>query len=207
MRFSLPDDFQGSTFLKTEGTYHVVVSEMDEQPTMGERPVDGFKVNVGVLDGTHDGCKGKTIKLLFETPNGSHSEGLQKLLFNRQVQFLRAVGLIREGMEGQDVDIDLQQAVHRQFVVQLVHDKSGKYLQIDGTSIYHVDDPDVSAIPKSKDHLGMIPAELRRVKAAPAKSGSTKTASAKVKTEAEAVKAAARAQQATATIAADEDDL
>lgn len=199
MRLKLANDFSGSQYLHAEGSFHVTVLEVDEAPTKGQQPVDGFKVTFGVQAGTVDGVKGKTTSQLFESPHPAmHSEGLQRLLLARQSRFLLAVGLIQPGMEGQEVEIDLQNAVQRQCVVDLVLDnKEKRYLQINGQGIYHVDDPECAGVPKNEACLAVIAPGLRR-----------KAASVEKAKAASSVKAAAnKAAEARTATAAEIDDL
>lgn len=185
MRLKLADNFAGSQYLHAEGSFHVTVLEVDEAPMMGQTPVDGFKVTFGVQAGTVDGTKGKTTNCIFETPHPGLSEGLQRLKTNQQSRFLLAVGLIKPGMEGQEVEIDLQQAVQRQCVVDLEWTNDDKkYLRIRGQGIYHVDDPECGGVPKNEACLAVIPPGLRRKQspAAAAKASSVKAAAAKATT-------------------------
>lgn len=197
MKLKLANDFSGSQYLHAEGSFHVTVLEVDESPMMGQNPVDGFKVTFGIQAGTVDGSKGKQTNVVFGTPNPSESEGLQRLKERQQSRFLMAVGLVKPGMEGQEVEIDLRQAAQRQCVIDLEWTNSEKkYLRLKGVGVYHVDDPECSGVPKNAACLDVIPPGLRH-----------KKDSADVKAKSSVKAAATKGDATKAAMAAEIDDL
>lgn len=158
----------GGSWLAEPGTYHLIVESIDEQPTSKDGtlvPNAAFRVNCSVCDGTVGGQRDKTTDITFFRPKATDkNEGaFAKKKIDR---FLLAVGLVTEQqvLDKARVSIDLQQAVGRQFIAKLDKEKEdSKFLSLSFADVYHVDDPAVAAIPRSKDHLSMIDAKLRRL--------------------------------------------
>jgi uncharacterized protein (DUF1800 family) len=99
-----------------------------------------------------------------------------------------------------EVDIELQDAVGRQFVAKLVKEKpDSRFLSLSFADIYHVDDPAIKDCPKSKAHLALIdPAHRLASKAFEAKKEPAASGSNGAKQQSQPV-AAATAPAASAT--------
>lgn len=165
----MPDDFDGqSNFLAEPGTYHVVVTAVDESPTAKNGTlIDGFRVEFAVLDGTVAGQKDKQFDLLFFKPKLTDKNN-GEFAKRKQARFAIATGILPKAEPGQRVTVDLEQAMGRQLVVELEHQKDQttgqptKFLQLAWANIYHVDDPAVAKVPKDAVAIGLLPAELRK---------------------------------------------
>ena len=153
----------GSLYLDEPGTYHVVVTEVDEQPekSSGEL-LDGFRVKFSVLAGTVPGQEDKLVSILFFNPNMASKDG-GAFAKRKQAKFLYATGLLDETNLGKRVSIELSDAVGRQCVIQLEkQDDESRFLQLCYDNIWHVDHPDAAKFPKNEDALKLIPSNLRR---------------------------------------------
>lgn len=166
----------GGGFINEPGTYHFVITQIHEG--MGKKkkdgsrtPVDGFTVEMDCLAGTEKGCEGSSHNETFFAPSPQSSEAAQLAKRRAITAFLIASGLMTPDQLGKPFSVDLDAAVERQIVMKLVKqmekDGEGNYtvetnfLQLDYASVYHVDDPQVKAVPKNADALGMIDKEHR----------------------------------------------
>ena len=168
--FDQPEDVDGqSNFLDEPGVYHVVVIAVDEAPlNRDNQPLDGFRVDFAVLDGTVAGQKDRQKDVLFFRPNGKSEKG-DEMKRRQQTRFALATGLLSGFAPGQKAKVDLQTAVGRQLVIEFERskDQAGKetkFLQLAWSNIWHVDDPHVKAkqIPLDAAALSLLPANLRR---------------------------------------------
>jgi len=159
-------------FLAKEGTYHLQVTHTDEQPVSKKgEAIDGFAVELSVLDGDHVNgvCpeKGKKVDIVFFNPKLNATEGDIKWKRAKQGAFLIAAGLVDESKCGQDVNVELADAVNRQLVatLQFGTDEQGnkkKFLELHYANIYHVDDPRAKDCPKDAKALALVPKLQRR---------------------------------------------
>jgi hypothetical protein len=172
--YDAPDTLESGNFLRTPGSYHLQVLDVEEQPTNSRGELmNGFRVNASVLHGTActpDGqCteKGKTVDIMFF--NGKLTDKDQgKFARQKQGKFFTAIGLFSTENCGKKVQIDLQAAIGRQFVAALELDsRDERYLQLRYADIHHVDDPAVKGIPKDEAALAVLPKELRLIGAQP----------------------------------------
>jgi hypothetical protein len=164
-------DFQTGGFLKEPGTYHFIITGMEETPTKRDGSMidnAAFRIALEALDGTFAGCKGKTCDMIFfhPKPGGKNDGAFARKKMDR---FFLAVGLISDDDKDKEVDIDLNLAVGRQFVAKMELDDDGKFLQLSFADIFHVDDPSVGQVPKCKESLAIIAPSLRRIGEQPKK--------------------------------------
>lgn len=157
-KFQAPKSFSASNWLQKEGKYHMSVLAIDESPKKADGSfIDGFVVECQVLAGTHQDEVKKTWRLVLASPDFSKSEKAQAMASLKQARFLRAVGLIRDGQEGQQIELDLQRAVARQFCIETERGgEDNKYLQMRGANLWHVDDPESAEIAKSQAALDTL---------------------------------------------------
>lgn len=167
MSFDAPEDLSGgdSNRLSEPGTYHLVITNVCEGEGPNGKPCDGFTFEADVLAGTVEGCAGKTVKETIFAPNMKSSDDAQKMSRKRLAAFFIATDVMTPDQLGKSVNIEVSAAVGKQLVAefdrQMEKDAAGKYtvpskyIQISYANIYHVDDPDIKDIPKSKDALGM----------------------------------------------------
>ena len=165
-----PDEFGGGNFLKTPGTYHLSILDITTEGKDGEL-IDGFRVNLEVLDGTggRDKTKctvaGQTCNVTFFNGKMTHKDGGR---FQRQKQaaFFVAANVITPAdvpaiLARRLGKVVLERARAQQIVATLELDDKG-YIQVSGGSIYHVDDVAAAAFPKSKEALSLLPKSSRR---------------------------------------------
>lgn len=161
-----PDGLETGNFLKTPGTYHLIVcagSPMTE--TEDGKHIDGFKVQFEVAAGTDKEQVGKMASITFFNGKDSHKDGGR---FHRQKQgrFFVAANVITPAdvpsILARQLKINLDRAKAAQVVATLVPTTDGKFMEVDGLSVYHVDDPAAKAFPKNADLLKHIPKECRR---------------------------------------------
>lgn len=163
----------GGLWLAEEGTFHLNIVEMQEEPVDKNGnliPNAAFRVACVVCDGTVAGQQDKTTDITFFRPKSTDkNEGaFAKKKIDR---FLVAVGLATEQQikEKAKLSIDLQDAVGSQFIakLELERDDNGqpksRFLSLSFADIFHVDDPAVAGIPKNKDCLALLPPSQRLV--------------------------------------------
>ncbi len=167
MEFEHPDDLGGDQ-LKVKGTYHFAILHTDENPVFksGEnkgKMRDGFATEFEVLAGPQSK---KTINVFFRNGNLSHKD---QGAFCRRVQgrALEAWGLVDPTQRGHKVTVELDHAVGRQFVATITGrtgDDGKEYLELDGDSIWHIDDPTAPQCERNQKALdpSIYPAKLRR---------------------------------------------
>lgn len=151
-------------YLQQPGTYHCVVRDIQEGRGPKGNPINGFMVELSVLDGTVEGQKDKQHNLLLFSPDLSKSASSQEWSKKKQTAFVVATGLLDLSRLGQRVEIDLQQAIGRQIVLTLQENEheGRKNLELAYANIYHVDDPRAAKFPKDKEALGIVPKSLRK---------------------------------------------
>ena len=171
----------GGGFLDEPGTYHFVINQaFDDQ---GKRKKDGTRSAISgctlelvCLGGTVDGCEGKSHSetLFYPSPQGSEKANAVKL--RALAALLIASNQMTPDQLGGQMEIDqsvLDAIVQRETQVvmklrqQMENDGNGnytvvtKFLELDYANVYHVDDPEVAAVPKDAEALGLLPKEHR----------------------------------------------
>lgn len=162
------DQGSGNTRVSKAGDFHMVIEEISEPATKPDGTLiqnSLFGITARVLATNAPGQEDKEWRGVFFQPNLQAKDGGK---FDRKKvdRFLLAVGLINPTDKGVDVEIDLDDAVGRQFLIRLEENQTrdGKSVyQMKFADVYHVDDPEAADIPKSNDGLKLIPAELRRM--------------------------------------------
>jgi len=173
MKYQAPETFNagGGNWLSEPGTYHLIVTGVDEEATTKDGKVlDAFRVSFEALEGTtkdkHGDFTGrkKTCDLLFWNPKlTDKNEG--EFARKKQGRFMLATGLLDEGSAGKEVEINLESAIGRQ-VIATLEQKEGKddrkFLDLHFADIFHIDDPAGSKFPMCKRSLGLIPKSHHR---------------------------------------------
>ncbi|MEM9354645.1 MAG: hypothetical protein AAGB04_00395 [Pseudomonadota bacterium] len=154
---------EGGKFLKVPGTFLVFVADVDDQPSNKDgRPIDNaicqFKTKV--LAGTSPGQEDKDFELTLFAPNLSNKDGGE---FGRKIidRVLLATALAtKQQLEAKSqIDIDFTASRGRMFYIKIrLNNKN--YAEMDGCSIWHIDDPAVSEMPKRKDAMAAYPKEF-----------------------------------------------
>jgi hypothetical protein len=158
----------GGVYIDQPGSYHFVVDNALE-PGAANEPAAKFECTC--LSGTVEGCAGKRWDLGLFAPDRSKDDGDQKTR-KLNTAFFVAVDLFDPRQLGQEREIKVEEAIGRQFLVQLErkmdknkdtgkYDVPSKFLRVAYTNIYHVDDPLGKAIPKDEEALGMLNQSLR----------------------------------------------
>jgi hypothetical protein len=185
MKWGTGDDMgSGNTRVSKAGDYHMVIEDISEPAvkpdgTLIQNSLFGIVAKVFATNAA--GQEDKEWRGVWFNPNLQAKDGGK---FDRKKvdRFLLAVGLINPSDKGIEADLELSDAIGRQFLVRLEENQTrdGKtVVQMKFADIYHVDDPEAADIPKSQEGLSMIPAELRRVAKASRPGGQTAKATAK----------------------------
>lgn len=153
-------------YLDTPGTYHLCVTEGIEGMAR-QTAIDGFSLECDVLGGTVEGCEGKKTSLTFFSPKPDGKPMGRKKIG----ALLTAVNAMDPNDLGRSVNVEIEDLAGEQFVVTLAQqmkpDDNGnytiktKFLEVNYADVYHVDDPEVAAVPKDEDAIGMIPSVKR----------------------------------------------
>jgi hypothetical protein len=171
--FDAPEDMAGeSTYLSEEGTYHMIITKVNEGHGPKGGTIDGFSFEMDALGGTVDGVVGKSHGETFFSPKLSDKETAQMASKRKMAALFIAADLMRPDQLGKPVKIDLATMAGRQVMMKLARrmdkdESTGKYtvpskfLQINYSDIYHVDDPAVKDIPKNAEALEMLEAPFR----------------------------------------------
>ncbi|TWT65645.1 DUF669 domain-containing protein [Crateriforma conspicua] len=171
--FDAPETTQNEGGATNEpGTYHVVVTETKEGESSKGKPIDGVTVAVEILAGTVDGQQGKSHTESFFAPDLSQDESKQNNAKRKLAALFIAGGVMQPEQLGKPAKIEVGQMNGRQMVMKLERrmdkdEKTGKwnvptnYVQVAYSDIFHVDDPEVSAVPKNAEALALIPADQR----------------------------------------------
>lgn len=173
MKYRAPEtvDSGGGNWLSMPGTYHMVVTATEERPVNADKqPLDGFRVTFQALEGTVRDDAGKfterdkTVDLLFWHPKlTDKNEGL--FARQKQAKFFIATGLLSETQLGEELDINLEDAVGRQLFITLEEQEGKsdrKFLQLHFSSIWHIDDPAAASFPQCAKSKSLIPKSHRR---------------------------------------------
>lgn len=174
MTMQMPKKVQGAgkAWLDRPGTYHCSISDVQEQATdKDEKPLNGFKVQLAVLDGTvrdSVGCteRGKVFDLILFHPDSTKSESAQEWAVRKQAAFIIAAGLVTEKQLGEQVSFDLNHAKDRQIIISLNRsDRSTDtktFLELAFADIFHIDDPRTEKFPKDAAAIRILPQSMRR---------------------------------------------
>lgn len=177
----VPDNRQVSEL----GSYHLIVVDATDRPVKrtDKSLIDNakFSLTCEVLAGTVESEIGKTAEIVFFHTKPDAKEYAHMMDQMREDRVFLALGLLpiealelrkdskialREGVE---FDIDMAKAIGRQFVAKFSDkDKEGKYIQFGRLEAFHVDDPEVAAIPKDQGGLKTLPSSLRWIGGLPA---------------------------------------
>jgi len=157
--------------LSVAGSFHCVITEVLEGLTKKGKAIDGITVTFEVLDGTVQGCAGKSHTESFFLPTSQDNDKNSAMKLRKLTAMAIAGGVMLPKQLGQEIDIPFAEMADRQIVVKFDHqmEKDGngeytipsKYIQVSYSDLYHVDDPAIEAVPKNADALSLIPQELR----------------------------------------------
>ena len=166
--YKKPASMAVSSFLDKPGWYHFLVNLVDEQPTKKDGgALDGIRLEMTVQGGTEASQEKRTFDPVLFNPSENHKDG-GEFATRVHLRLADACNFPLPG-PGEDVEIDWSKARGNQIVACIKLSKGNdnkERLEIDGAHIYHVDDPEVAAIPKNEKMLGLLPAAKRRVQPA-----------------------------------------
>jgi hypothetical protein len=177
-----PASMAVSSFLDKPGQFHFLVNLADEQPAKktGEL-IDGIRLELACLAGTDETQVKRTFDPILYNPSESNRDGgaFKNLI---QARAADACCIMPDAAADTEVEVDWSKAKGAQVIAYVIPSKDPKFFEIDGAHIYHVDDPEVSHVPKNEAMLRLIPAHMRRIKQAPPAGKQSKTANAASKT-------------------------
>jgi hypothetical protein len=163
----------GTTYVNQEGTYHIVVTEIEDRPQdEGGREQDYLQVSGIILAGTVATQAGRQVRLRFFPPNlNSRDQG--KFAKKKLTRLFEALSFTGPEVRGKTVAMELDHAIGRQFVAEVErqtyevrHGKragqTAERFDLAFASIFHVDDPAVKDVPKQKTAITQLPKNLRR---------------------------------------------
>ena len=163
-----PEDMNGSPWLSKAGTFHVIVMEQDPAPLNANKTekLDGLKVKFGVVAGTDATQIDKQSDQLFFRGKSSDKDG-GKFANLKLHKLFCATGLKNGLNPGKTTAVNTADLINRQLVIEFEAKPDSRNPsiirhQVKGDRIFHVDDPEVAAVPKNAEAIAMIPAELRR---------------------------------------------
>jgi len=157
-----------TTRLSKPGKYHVCITEVRTEQKNGES-IDGFQIECDVMAGDHPEEAGSTLSLTLYNPSGDN-EASRRIAKQAQTAFFIATCQIDPNALGKPCKIDLADANGRQIIIDVDRQKKKeggklvdtKYMKVNYSNIYHVDDPEVAKVPKDMETIGLIPANQRR---------------------------------------------
>jgi hypothetical protein len=152
--------------LSVAGSFHCVITEVLEGLTKKGKAIDGITVTFEVLDGTVQGCAGKSHTESFFLPTSQDNDKNSAMKLRKLTAMAIAGGVMLPKQLGQEIDIPFAEMADRQIVVKFDHqmemDGNGeytipsKYIQVSYSDLFHVDDPAVKAVPKNTEALSLI---------------------------------------------------
>ena len=156
-------DLSQGKYLDQEGYYHFVITEAREVAQKRDGSViTGMlcQFECTVLASTVPGQEDKEWSVCVKAPRPDMKDGGE---FTRKIAdrwWLATNAMTRQQIEQKArVSIDVASLVGRQFIAKLK--KSDKYMDLDGSDVYHVDDPAVKDQPKAVARLAQIRPEFR----------------------------------------------
>lgn len=160
----------GGDFLNTPGTYHLLIDRIRVGLNTRDEPLDGSTVEYTVLDGDVQGQSGKKGHVtLWDIKMDKPIED-QGVTVRCLTNFFLAANVLQPKDLGEEVDIKPEESESQQVVMKLqyaqkkengqyVEDR--KFLRINFSDIFHVDDPAVANVPKDANALKVIDPKYR----------------------------------------------
>lgn len=162
--FDQSEEMEGAGgYLSKPGTYHLIIANVDPEPHSKDgKPLNGLRVEGEVLEGTEQSELKKTFEFLLFAPKATDKNN-GEMAKRKLTRLAYALGFIATHQPGQRISIDCEAAVGRQIIAKFSESESGKkFVDLNYSDIYHVDDPAVEHVPKLQSALVAIPAELRK---------------------------------------------
>lgn len=160
----------GGDFLNLPGTYHLLIDQMHVGMTVKDEPNDGTAVECTVLDGDVQGQAKKKVSVTLWDIKMDKPVEEQHVTVRCLTNFYLAANVLQPEELGKEVDIKPEEAESHQVVIKLqyaqkkengnwVEDR--KFLRINFSDVYHVDDPAVANVPKDASALKVIDPKYR----------------------------------------------
>lgn len=160
----------GGDFLNLPGTYHLLIDRMHVGMSVKDEPIDGTTVECTVLDGDVQGQAKKKVNLTLWDIKLDKPVEEQHVTVRCLTNFYLAANVLQPEQLGKEVDINPEDADSHQVVIKLqyaqkkengnwVEDR--KFLRINFSDVYHVDDPAVANVPKNASALKAIDPKYR----------------------------------------------
>lgn len=156
----------GGSYLSEPGTYMLNVLQVREGQGPKGNEINGFSVLLEVVAGTNAGHEGETLNLTFWQPKLDQSERAQAMDRRKITAFLVATNQLDP--QHPKSTFELADSVGEMVVAKLVpqQDKDGndsdKYLQLNYSDIWHIDDPDCPSIATPPGTLDGLPPQSRK---------------------------------------------
>ena len=149
-------------WIEQEGWYHFGVIAATETPTKRDGSIIAGalgKIDVEALESTAKSEIGKGMDITLWPPEARHKDGgdFARKCLDRYWLALNLATRQQLEAKGTALEIDLAKARGAQFIAKLVKSSDGKFMQVDGANIFHVDDPAVKDQPKNVKALAIIP--------------------------------------------------
>lgn len=160
----------GSDFLNTPGTYHLLIDRIRVGLSSKDSPMDGSTVEYTVLDGDVQGQAGKKGHVtLWDIKMDKPIED-QGVTVRCLTNFFLATNVLQPKDLGEEIDIKPEDAESHQVVIKLQYEsklengkwvEDRKFLRINFSDVFHVDDPAVASVPKDASALKVIDPKYR----------------------------------------------
>ena len=153
--------------VKRPGWFHFIVDKADEQPTKKQTGelIDKIHIQATCQGGTDKTQEKGQFGFWLRNPSESHKDG-GEFCAKIQGRFADALCILPHAEPGEEVDVPWAKSGGRQFIASLTLQKGTdgvERLDLDGSEVYHVDDPAVAHVPKNQAVLKLLPAALRRL--------------------------------------------
>lgn len=167
--FDAPETTSGGNYIEHDCTCHFIISEVDENPTnkKGEA-INGFRVSMQVLASTDPTQADKDFSEVFTSPHSGDKPSAAQFKQKKVASLFIAANLMAPSQLGQrGLAFDLQKMAHQQIIatIKVTPGKDNpdmKFANIDGTKIYHIDDPRAASYPKDTQTMA-LPGVVRQV--------------------------------------------
>lgn len=170
------NDLKGNAvdYLREPGTYHLLIKQYKEGLSSKDEPMDGSTIEMTVLDGNVSDQQKKEVSVTLWHLRIDKSIEEQGVTQRALTNFFIASNVIEDPAKlGDEIEIDPTLSEGHQIVMKLarprkkgengkyVEDMESKFLQINFSDIWHVDDPEVAKIPKNDRAIKMIDPKFR----------------------------------------------
>jgi len=169
----------GGNWLTEPGKFHANIINVLAGCKQNGDPADCDTIELEIMAGCDENgkpldCFGKTVSLTFFAPDPSADEKAQLRTEKLNTALLIATQLLTPTQLGQEIEVDVTQAVGRHINVHLENSmkknqqtgelEKTKFFRVVWQDIFHIDDPDAASYPKNVDALKYIDPKFRITK-------------------------------------------